>query len=70
MQVSQCISILSMRIDILMMGQHIWFSTQPSCMIVDQVGESRNILQTMDLVMGELLGGCEVLKVLVIREDE
>jgi len=24
----------------------------------------------MDLVTGKLLGGCEVLKVLVIREDE
>jgi len=56
MWVSQHLSILSTRIDIFAMGQHIWLGAQPSCMVADQVVESRKILQPMDLAMGELLG--------------
>ena len=65
MWVIQCVSILSTRIDIFVMGQCIWICTQPSCAVVDQVIESREIFQPMYLAMGELLGGHEVLKVLV-----
>jgi len=39
-------------------------------MVADQVIETRKIFQPTDLEMGELLGGCEVLKVLVIGEHE
>ena len=59
-----------MRIDIFVMSQHIWFCTQLSCTIVDQVVEPREVLQSTDLATHELLGSREVLKVLVIREDE
>ena len=68
MWVSQHISILSLRIDIFTMGQRIWLGTQLSCTVADQVVESREVLQPLDLAMRELLGGCEVLEVLVIRE--
>ena len=51
-------------------GQHIWFGTQPSCTVADQVVEPREVLWPMDLAMHELLGGCEVLKVLVIVKHE
>src|SRR5882724_1606165 len=70
MGVSQRVSILSPRIDIFATGQCIWFGTQPSCMVADQVVEPREVLRPMDLAMCELLGGCEVLKVLVIGEHE
>src|SRR5882724_4478730 len=70
MGVSQHISILSPRIDIFMMGQCIWLGTQPSCMVADQVVEPREVLRPMDLVTHELLGGCEVLEVLVIGKHE
>src|SRR5882724_844742 len=70
MQVSQCISILSMRIDIFVMGQCIWLGTQPSCVVPDQVVETREVLRPMDLVTCELLGGHKVLEVLVIGEDQ
>src|SRR5882724_9381010 len=70
MWVSQHISILSMRIDIFAMGQGIWLGAQPSCLIVDQVVEPREVLQPMDLAMHELLSGCEVLEVLMVREHE
>ena len=70
MRISQCISILSVRINIFVTGQCIWLGTQLSCMVVDQIVESRKILQPMDLEMGELLGGPEVLKVLVIGQHE
>src|SRR5882724_3895908 len=70
MCVSQHVSILSTRIDIFMMGQHIWLGTQPSCTVVDQVIEPREIFQPMDLAMGELLGGRKVLEVLVVGEYE
>src|SRR5882724_6759918 len=70
MWVSQCISILSTRIDIFMMGQHIWLGTQLSCPIVDQVVEFREVLEPKDLAMCELLSGCEVLKVLMVREHK
>jgi len=59
-----------MRIDIFMTGQCIWLGTQSSCTVADQVVESRKIFQPTDLEMGELLGGCEVLEVLVIGEVE
>ena len=39
-------------------------------MVADQVVEPREVLLPMDLETHELLGGCEVLKVLVIREHE
>ena len=71
MGVSQQVSILSMRIDIFMTGQCIWLGTQPSCVVVDQVIEPREIFQPTDLEMGELLGGGhEVLEVLVVREHK
>src|SRR5882724_11080326 len=52
------------------MGQCIWFGTQPSCPVGDQVIEPREVLRPTDLEMHELLGGCEVLKVLVIGEHK
>src|SRR5882724_8135380 len=70
MGVSQHVSILSPRINIFMTGQRIWFGTQLSCMVVDQVVEPREVLQPMDLVTHELLGSCKVLVVLVIREHK
>src|SRR5882724_13452380 len=70
MGVSQHVSILSTRINIFATGQHIWFGTQLSCMVADQVVEPREVLQPMDLATHELLGGCKVLKVLVIGEHE
>src|SRR5882724_13435513 len=70
MGVSQRVSILSMGINIFATGQCIWFGTQPSCTVVDQVVEPRKVLQPMDLATCELLGGCEVLEVLMIREHE
>src|SRR5882724_1878965 len=70
MGVSQRVSILSTWIDIFTTGQRIWFGTQPSCTVADQVVEPREVLQPTDLAMRELLGGCEVLKVLVIGEHE
>jgi len=70
MRVSQSISILSTRIDIFVMGQHIWLGTQPACVVVYQVVEPREVFRTIDLAMHELLGGCEVLEVLVIEEHE
>src|SRR5882724_3773513 len=70
MRISQCVSILSLRIDIFTMGQHIWLGAQPSCTVADQIVEPREVLRPMDLVMCELLGGHKVLKVLVIREHE
>ena len=39
-------------------------------MVADQVVEPRKILQPMDLEMGKLLGGHEVIELLVIREHE
>ena len=59
-----------MRVDIFAMGQHIWIGTQPSCMVPDQVIETREVFQPMDLVVSELLGGHKVLEVLVIGEYE
>jgi len=59
-----------MRVNIFVMGQCIWLGTQPSCMVLDQAVETREVLRPMDLATCELLGGCEVLKILVIREDE
>src|SRR5882724_10320173 len=70
MGVSQCVSILSMRIDIFTTGQRIWFGTQSSCTVADQVVEPREVLRPMDLATCELLGGCKVLEVLVIGEHE
>jgi len=70
MGVSQRIGILSPRIDIFTMGQHIWLGTQLSCMVADQVVEPREVLQPMDLSTHELLGGCKVLEVLVIGKHE
>src|SRR5882724_1441935 len=70
MEVIQRVSILSPRIDIFMTGQHIWFGTQPSSTVVDQVVEPREVLQPMDLVTRELLSGCKVLKVLMIGEHK
>src|SRR5882724_4624893 len=70
MRVSQRISILSKWIDIFTTGQRIWLGAQLSCLIADQVVESREVLQPMDLAMCELLGGCEVLKVLMVGEHQ
>src|SRR5882724_2810210 len=70
MGVSQRISILSMGINIIVMGQRIWLGTQPSCTVADQVVEPREALRPTDLAPRELLGGCEVLKVFVIRKHE
>src|SRR5882724_12638750 len=70
MGVSQCISILSLRIDIFATGQCIWLGTQPSCTVADQVVEPREVLRPMDLAPCELLGGCEVLQVLVIGKHK
>src|SRR5882724_2529813 len=70
MGVSQRVSVLSMRIDIFAMGQHIWFGTQLSCMVADQVFEPREVLRPTDLATCELLGGCKVLEVLMIGEHE
>src|SRR5882724_9036963 len=70
MRVSQCISILSTRVDIFTTGQHIWLGAQPSCPIVDQVVESREVLRLTDLATCELLSGCEVLEVLMVREHK
>src|SRR5882724_10084397 len=70
MRVGQCISILSVRINIFMTGQHIWLGTQLSCMVADQVVEPREVLQPTDLATHELLGGCKVLEVLVIGKHE
>src|SRR5882724_10495304 len=70
MGVSQRISILSTGINIIATGQRIWFGTQPSCTVVDQVVESREVLQPMDLAMRELLSGCKVLEVLMVREHK
>ena len=39
-------------------------------MVADQVVESREVFQPMDLVMSKLLGGCEVLEVLVVGEHK
>src|SRR5882724_4738737 len=70
MWVSQCISILSIRVNVFTIGQCIWLGTQPSCAVPDQVVETREVLQPTDFVTGELLGGSKVLEVLVIREDK
>src|SRR5882724_460471 len=70
MWVSQRVSILSMRIDIFATGQHIWLGAQPSCPVADQVVESREVLRPTDLVMHELLSGCEVLEVLMVGEHK
>src|SRR5882724_7346691 len=70
MQVSQCISILSMWVDIFTTGQCIWLGAQPSCLIADQVVESREVLRPTDLATRELFGGHKVFEVLVIREHE
>src|SRR5882724_12808144 len=70
MWVSQCVSILSTRIDIFATGQCIWLGAQPSCTVMDQVVEPREVLKPMDLAMCELLGGRKVFKVLVIGEHE
>src|SRR5882724_4925559 len=70
MGVRQCVSILSPRLDIFSMGQCIWFGTQLSCTVADQVVEPREVLHPMDLAMCELLGGCKVLEVLVIGEHK
>src|SRR5882724_1212499 len=70
MQVSQRVSILSMRIDIFATGQGIWLGAQPSCPVADQVVESREVLRPMDLATYELLSGCEVLEVLMVGEHE
>src|SRR5882724_6214899 len=70
MRVSQCISILSTRIDIFMTGQRIWLGAQPSCPIADHIVESREVLQPTELATRELLGGRKVFEVLVIREHE
>src|SRR5882724_4546473 len=70
MRVSQRISILSTWVDIFAMGQHIWLGAQPSCPIADQVVESREVLRPTDLATRDLLGGCKVFEVLVIREHE
>src|SRR5882724_7270302 len=70
MGVSQRVSILSTWIDIFTMGQRIWFGTQSSCTVADQVVEPREVLRPTDLATCELLGGCEVLKVLVIGKYE
>src|SRR5882724_11592469 len=70
MGVSQRVSIFSPRIDIFRMGQHIWLGTQPSCTVADQVVEPREVLRPTDLATHDLLGGCEVLKVLVIGKHE
>src|SRR5882724_7158261 len=70
MGVSQHVSILSMGINIIAMGQRIWFGTQPSCPVADQVVESREVLRPMDLATRELLSGCEVLEVLMVGEHE
>src|SRR5882724_13399558 len=70
MWVSQCISILSTRIDIFATGQCIWLGARPSCPIVDQVVDPREVLRPMDLATRELLSGCEVLEVLMVREHE
>src|SRR5882724_10423501 len=70
MRVSQHISILSTRVDIFAMGQRIWFGTQLSCTIADQVIETREVLRPMDLATHELLGGHKVFEVLVIGQHE
>src|SRR5882724_10497239 len=70
MWVSQCISILSPRIDIFTTGQWIWLGTQPSCMVADQVVESREVLQPTDLATRELLSGCKILEVLMVVEHK
>src|SRR5882724_4065076 len=70
MQVSQCISILSTRIDIFAMGQRIWLGAQPSCLVGDQVVESREVLRPTDLEMCELLSGLKVLEVLMVGEHK
>ena len=69
-RVSKCISIFSPRIDIFTMGQHIWFGTQPSCTVVNQVVEYRKVFWPTDLAKSELLGGHEVLQVLVIGQHK
>src|SRR5882724_10103266 len=70
MQVSQRISILSTWIDIFAMGQCIWLGAQPSCLMADQVIESREVLRQMDLETHELLSGCKVLEVLMVGEHK
>src|SRR5882724_9752819 len=70
MGVSQCVSILSTRIDIFVMGQHIWLGAQLSGTVADQVVEPREVLRPTDLSTCELLSGCEVLKVLMVREHK
>ena len=39
-------------------------------MVADQVIEPREVLRPTDLAMHDLLGGCKVLKVFLIGEDE
>src|SRR5882724_9125283 len=70
MRVSQCISILSTRIDIFAMGQRVWLGAQPSCTVADQVIESREVLRPTDLETHELLSGGKVLEVLMVGEHE
>jgi len=57
-----------MRINIFTMSQRIWFGTQPSFPVANQVLESREVFLPMDLATSELLCGLKVLEVLVIGE--
>src|SRR5882724_7444394 len=70
MWVSQCISILSTRVDIFTTGQRIWLGAQLSCPIADQVVESREVLRPTDLATCELFSGCKVLEVLMVGEHK
>src|SRR5882724_1131057 len=70
MRVSKRISVLSSRVDIFSASQRIWFGTQSSRAVANQVIETREVFRPAYLATSEQFGGREVLQVLVVGQHE
>ena len=70
MRVSQRIYIVATGVHIVPSGESIWLCPEPSCTVPNEVVESGQILQPMNLSASELLRSGKVFEVFVIREYE
>ena len=68
--VGKCIHILTSWVNILAVCKGIGFSAKAAGVVTNQVVKAGKILRPMDLSTHQLLGGGEILKVLVVRKDQ
>ena len=67
-RVSQHIHIITTRVHIVLSGESIRLCPEMSCMVLNEVVESRQVLRPTDLSASELFRRGEVFEVFVIRE--